>query len=644
MPRKQVYGKKRAPLASFAAYAAVLNSSSPLKPEAKDGKADIDDVVHDLENLHIKQDGNHDANKEEGVRRRPKVKDANLPGRQSARRKKDDTSVESSTVDAKAKQVQDVQEAQKSEIREEKRTRKAPSANVKTQAKRTSKPSTKPPLPHIPTETPIGLRNRTLKRAPSPPPSSPAEPVGLPQEPCKEPTHLSPLLALSLADAHRVKPESFSSWSDKLERHFSITKIAEASYGEVYRLSLLHERPDLTTADESVLKIIALRPEEEIRPNQMQTHQWMSQPRAVAEEVRLLARMTSVPGFTNFRDVRVLQGRPGKAVVKAWKEYNEAAKKGDKSIFPDPSKRTSYTEDQHWAVVEMQDAGVDVEKGIALVSTSTSADQGERERARNILRSVWGVWDVFWSVALALAKGEEAAQFEHRDLHLGNICVRSTRGDAQGRGVGGSKVKVGERKIGFTGLETTIIDYTLSRATMVREGQADGVAEDAKAKGKEDVAFFDLATDPAIFEGDGEVEYQYDIYRYMRAILYTDDPLASPSSSDEVFEKVRQSKATWRDYCPKTNVLWLHFVLLKLMETMVESALEEVLEEGENEREARRKEKTLRAALKKMEKKLRLTALRGENALSSAGALVQYAVEQGWLDEQDVIGSEQSFA
>ncbi|KAK5698388.1 hypothetical protein LTR17_023723, partial [Elasticomyces elasticus] len=67
--------------------------------------------------------------------------------------------------------------------------------------------------------------------------------------------HCFELLQLS---SHRLTP--FSDWADLLSTHFSLTKIAEASFGEVYRLSLLEQLPGLSASDESVFKVIALQP------------------------------------------------------------------------------------------------------------------------------------------------------------------------------------------------------------------------------------------------------------------------------------------------------------------------------------------------------------------------------------------------
>src|SRR5690606_4863134 len=110
---------------------------------------------------------------------------------------------------------------------------------------------------------------------------------------------------------------------------------AEASYGEVYRLSLKSSLPGFSASDESVLKILPLKPP----PHELGVSNidMMSEVENVASEVRLLQRMTDIPGFTNFRDVRVLQGRPPAAIAKAWKSFNKSQPKDKKSFFPDPS-------------------------------------------------------------------------------------------------------------------------------------------------------------------------------------------------------------------------------------------------------------------------------------------------------------------
>lgn len=228
--------------------------------------------------------------------------------------------------------------------------------------------------------------------------------------------YTKPLLRLCADRAGRKCPTPFALWSASLEPYFAVHKIAEASYGEVYRLALRAPQPGLGASDESVLKIIALKPPPESRPTgrgkkaeaRRETIEGMSSVESVAGEIRLLQRMALVPGFTNFRDVRVLRGAPSGCFVDAWRAWNEGREEEKRSIFPDPGRKGSYDDEQLWAVIEMQDAGTDL----------------ENVRMEEV-GGVFGVWDVFWSVALALGKGEEEARFEV------STCCRSDRSKPQ---------------------------------------------------------------------------------------------------------------------------------------------------------------------------------------------------------------------
>jgi serine/threonine-protein kinase haspin len=447
-------------------------------------------------------------------------------------------------------------------------------------------------------------------------------------------THIWPLLDLCSDHSARKAPTSFSSWSSKLEPHFDVSKIAEASYGEVYRLSLKTSIPGLTKSDESVLKIMALKPSPErcptIAPDGTMSKAdtarhdkiaWMSSPASVLSEVQLLQLMTPIPGFTNFRELRVLQGRPAPAFVRAWKQYNKSKRKGEKSVFPDPSRKANYDEEQLWAVIEMQDAGCDLDN--------------------IVLRDIWSIWDVFWGVALAIGKGEKGVRFEHRDLHLGNICIRSARPPSKddqdthpSSALTAPRIQDTSRKLGFTGLETTIIDYTLSRA-------------DIGSLSKENsVAYLDLEADPAVFSADSTHEYQYEIYRQMRSAVYYGCPLAFTSWDPSELPEHLLEKRSWKEFHPLTNLVWLHFLLHKLLENVVWPSSDPELEftlarvDGKAKRAARRARKMEAAlvALSEMLDPERLGDDGDERRVQSVGELVAVALVEGWLREEDVVG------
>lgn len=416
--------------------------------------------------------------------------------------------------------------------------------------------------------------------------------------------HCFELLQLSL---HGLV--AFDEWSEQLSTHFTVTKIAEASFGEVYRLSLLQDLSTFSSSDESVFKIIALTPPPSELPIDkrkcaaaLKQANGMSKPSDVANEVRLLQRMSSIPGFTNFRDVRILQGRPSQPFISAFKAFNSEQKrrKKDTSIFPDPAKKTSYRDEQLWAVIEMQDAGSDLERFV---------ETGQ-------CHSIWSVWDIFWQVVLSLAKGEEGAEFEHRDLHLGNICVRMP---TLASALGLQEIDV-KRKLNFTGVETTIIDYTISRAIMPDSS----------------IAFHDLAKDSSLFQGDSTEEYQYDIYRFMRSAVYHNEPLV-------IFDQTSAMSASWEDYHPITNLVWLHFLLHTLLEQLDWPSASRAPPRKQKDAYARwKRSNDLEHELLRVQKLLDPETGLCRNAMRCASDLVGLALTEAWLGEEDVVGESNS--
>jgi serine/threonine-protein kinase haspin len=220
---------------------------------------------------------------------------------------------------------------------------------------------------------------------------------------------------------------------------------------------------------------------------------------------------------------------------------------------------------------------------------------------------------------------------------MGNICVKARREEA---GVPLERVRVREleRKLGFTGIETTVIDYTLSRAE-ISEREAGN--DDAEMS----VEFLDLALEPGLFEADASDEYQYDIYRYMRSAMYFSDPLADyPSRTEEAARTGR----TWAGFHPQTNLVWLHFVLHRLLAQVtwpsrnMRFTMQHVDVCGtEDERRARRKAKELEANLRQLKTLLVVKSIPKEG-LASACDLVALSLDRGWLDEEDIVGDEDS--
>jgi len=197
------------------------------------------------------------------------------------------------------------------------------------------------------------------------------------------------------------------------------------------------------------------------------------------------------------------------------------------------------------------------------------------------------------------------------------------------------------RKLGFAGLETTVIDYTLSRADMDSPAAGEGTKRrvsplrSGEVTDATHVAFFDLEKDPAIFEGDAEQDYQYEVYRQMRAAVYLDDPLADIHAR---WDEATATGRTWRGYHPQTNLVWLAFVIQKILE-QVQWPSEDVEDRDEGVSVAQwQRSRELAQALQRVRTSLDPATL-VDSGLHAAGDLVTLALNEGWLDVEDVVGS-----
>jgi serine/threonine-protein kinase haspin len=243
--------------------------------------------------------------------------------------------------------------------------------------------------------------------------------------------------------------QKFSSWAARSETAFDPVKIAEGSYGEVYKLRL---KEDICTRNmsksrlaklreygEGVFKVVPLRAQKGLGSKKFTTID------EIVAEVKLLKLLDPIPGFARFREVHVVQGRFPPSFQAAWDSYKAAGKDCQN---PNPANKRAYSDQQLWAILEMDDAGVELEQFK--------------------WSSVFQVYDIFWGVAMGLARAEEYALFEHRDLHLGNVCLRSTRPDGDMQLLADVNANQLEASSGFgvSSLETTIIDYSLSRAEL----------------------------------------------------------------------------------------------------------------------------------------------------------------------------------
>ncbi|EWC45143.1 hypothetical protein DRE_06031 [Drechslerella stenobrocha 248] len=298
---------------------------------------------------------------------------------------------------------------------------------------------------------------------------------------------------------------SYTKYLEGISSDFSrIKKIGESSFAEVFIHRTADGRP-------VVLKFIPLSEEDNVRE--------------VLQELKTTRSLSPVDGFIKYLGCQVLCGAMPAELDSAWRKWEVEHNGGDYT----PTER-AFRGVEHHAVIALEDGGCSLED------------------------TRWKTWDVpleiFRQVLHALAQGEEQRRFEHRDLHSGNLLVRDLAGEraqaAQEDTGLGRKLEVS----GFEELKVTIIDYTLSRA-------------DVPSAAGGGVAYLDIASDT--FMADGL--YQFEIYRMMKEEMRAQLELPKAHKHGKGREKAAREKLDWSVYCPRTNVVWLHYIIKILHRT-----------------------------------------------------------------------------
>ena len=365
--------------------------------------------------------------------------------------------------------------------------------------------------------------------------------------------------------------ERTEKWYAKWSRNCKISKIAEGSFGSILRLQNKTDSTQFTIG-----KLMPLRP----RKGPGSKTASFTRVHDAAGEAEMLITMSNFQGFAEFRRAEVLHGRLPPALRQVYKRFEVKHASDSKTT-------TSFGDNQLWLFLEMSYAGTDIEEIL-------------RTRAQtNDLLSVKETWDIFWAVALALARGEENFSFEHRDLQIQNICIKR---HCEPPNTQDAEDRLGIEK--YTDVEVTIIDYTLSRATV--EGPR---------------TIFNPLEDEAIFDGQGadpDEVLQYDTYRNMRQTV---------KSSSSAVTKGRRKIFSWEPYTPATNILWLDYLLKTLLRHTAVNI--------EKDRVTAKEDRKLRSVLVQLSEKLSLQQRKSN--VSSATDLVVSANHE-WRELSESFG------
>ncbi|KAF9464881.1 hypothetical protein BDZ94DRAFT_1296901 [Collybia nuda] len=294
-------------------------------------------------------------------------------------------------------------------------------------------------------------------------------------------------------------------------------KIGEASYSEVFGIGNV------------VLKVIPLRDDsmdDSVNPNSRPKMNMRynengeeedgpapSDAKDVRKEIIVTRAMGDVcDGFVKLLRTYVVRGKYPEVLLQLWDKYNN--ERGSESVRPD-----TFLVSQVYAIIVLPNGGPDLE-AYKFINPSK---MGWRQAS-----------SIFWQVAKALAHAEQLVSFEHRDLHWGQILVKNlhvpaavplkTLNQNQNSKPRSSRLHMDSR---MHGVQATLIDLGLSR---MDAGDGDG-GEQVHWTPFEDEVFM------------GEGDYQFDVYRIMKG----------------------HNKGVWEDFNPLTNVMWLHYLLLKLL-------------------------------------------------------------------------------
>ncbi|KAM3219345.1 serine/threonine-protein kinase haspin [Capsicum annuum] len=319
-----------------------------------------------------------------------------------------------------------------------------------------------------------------------------------------------PFLAL-LAACGQSAPLTLLEILSKYCETQTIAKVGEGTFGEAFKVG------------ENVCKIVPF--DGDFRVN----GEMQKKSEELLEEVILSGTLNSLRAheghllnscstFIQTMDMRVCQGHYDASLLKAWEDWD--GKHGSENDHP-----KEFPEKQCYVVFVQEHGGKDLESFVLL----------NFAEARSLL----------CQVTLALAVSEAAYEFEHRDLHWGNILLSRKGLDTVQFTLEGKEIHVRTY-----GLLVSIIDFTLSRINtgvhpfcFSLQNLALGLIRDSYPRiyiliTGEDILFLDLSSDPELFEGP-KGDKQFDTYRKMRDV----------------------TGEFWEGSFPKTNVLWLQYLV-----------------------------------------------------------------------------------
>ncbi|KAF0037419.1 hypothetical protein F2P81_010293 [Scophthalmus maximus] len=283
-----------------------------------------------------------------------------------------------------------------------------------------------------------------------------------------------------LSDAEKVYAECGQKlplpWEECILPHRmkQCVKIGEGTFGEVFSTTN-------ASGDTVALKIIPVEGSEKVNGEDQKTFGEILHEIIISKELSRLKekKQNQTHSFIGLNDsherldvllshsLHCVRGCYPPDFLKAWDTFDQ--QKGSENDRPD-----FFEQDQLFLILEFEFGGADLEN-----SNGTLASLGV---AKSILHQV----------TAALAVAEQELHFEHRDLHWGNVLVKTTK-----QKTGSFLLNGTVHSLETKGVLVRIIDYSLSRL------EIDDLTVSC-----------DISNDEELFMGQGD--YQFDIYRLMR--------------------------------------------------------------------------------------------------------------------------------
>nr|ACI49169.1 hypothetical protein Csp3_JD01.001 [Caenorhabditis angaria] len=205
--------------------------------------------------------------------------------------------------------------------------------------------------------------------------------------------------------------------------------------------------------------------------------------------------MNSSPNFISLTACHVVQGKYPAGLIKAWDSYAEKKE----SLNDRPSDYSSNL--QTYITFVTANGGNDLESFVV--------------SSENEIRSI------LCQLLLSFVVAEKELEFEHRDMHLGNVLIAKVeKADKLSY-----KFNDNLMTVNSFGVKANIIDFTLSRI-----------------KKEATTVFLNLENDDEIFKGQNDP--QFDVYRRMR----------------------QNNNRDWQEFQPCTNLWWVEYLANRMIE------------------------------------------------------------------------------